>query len=188
MNLKNILNNLEFKNINFCNKLEVAKIRNLRNNSFIRENSVNKKIITIKEHLAWAKKIKTSKHQFFYCIIYKDKIIGGLELKNYNKNLLIGEWAYYVATKSNFVGLGASIEFKAIDYLFNFFKLKKLFCYVLDHNLKVIKLHYKFGFKEISYKQYPQYKNLNLQNSKYLCLNASKWADVEKIIYNKFFI
>ena len=148
----------------------------------------NKQIISVKEHLIWLKKIKLSKINFFYCVRYEGKIIGGLGLKNYDKNLLSGEWAFYVAKKSNFPGLVVSIEFKAIEYFFKFFKLRKLLCYVLEHNLKVAKLHYKFGFKEISYKQYPKYENLNLQNSTCLCLNMSRWTDVGKVIYNKYFL
>ena len=75
----------------------------------------NKKIISVKEHLIWFKKNNFSKVNFFYCIRYQNKIIGGLGLKNYDKNLLSGEWAFYIAEKSNFTGLAVSIEFKAIE-------------------------------------------------------------------------
>ena len=149
MKLKNIINNLAFTNITLANEEEIKQIRSIRNEKNIRKNMKNQKIILSKEHYKWFKSFKTSKTNFFYVIKYKNKIIGGLGLKNYNSNLLPGEWSFYVSEKQIFIGLGASIEIKAIEFFFEKFKLKSLYCFVLKHNIDIIKLHYKFGFLEI---------------------------------------
>ena len=66
------------------------------------------------------------------------------------KNLLTAEWAFYISQKKNFIGLGALIEFKALEFFFSIFNIKKLICLVLKSNAEVIKLHYKFGFINFS--------------------------------------
>ena len=190
MKLNIILNNLKFKNIILSSKEELMRIREIRNEENIRLNMNTNQKILINEHLDWFKKIKLSKINYFYSIKYKDQIVGGLGLNNYDKNLLFGEWSYYVSDKSKFVGLGASIEFKAIEYFFNFYKLKSLFCYVLRHNSAVIKLHNKFGFEKISFNEYFRNNNLKneVSNAIYLTLNKSKWNLINKDINKKYFL
>tara|TARA_B100000780_G_C21125595_1_gene456622 strand:- start:2226 stop:2813 length:588 start_codon:yes stop_codon:yes gene_type:complete len=180
MNLKQILDNLNFKNITDCTFKEVKTIRDIRNEDSIRRHMRSNKKILLKDHINWVNKIKNSKVNFFYSIKYKDKIIGGLGLSNYNKNLLSGEWSYYISDKERFIGLGASVEFKAIDYFFSFYKLKNLFCYVLRHNSSIIKLHSKFGFQQISFDEYDKNNSLNedLLNAIYLCLDLPKWKSI----------
>lgn len=190
MKLKKILNNIKFNNVIWSSDEELMKIREMRNEEDIRTNMKTSQIIQINEHLNWFKKMKSSKINYFYSIKYEDQIVGGLGLNNYNKNLLFGEWSYYVSKKSNFIGLGASIEFKAIEYFFNFYKLKYLFCYVLRHNLAVIKLHNKFGFQEISFNEYLKNENLKnkVSNAIYLVLKKSKWDLINKKINKKYFV
>ena len=49
----------------------------------------------------------------------KKKIVGGLGIKNLNKKVMTADWAFYISEKSKFIGLGASVEFKALEYFFN---------------------------------------------------------------------
>tara|TARA_B100001248_G_C27342718_1_gene437126 strand:- start:80 stop:664 length:585 start_codon:yes stop_codon:yes gene_type:complete len=188
MKLKNIINNLAFTNITLANEEEIKQIRSIRNEKNIRKNMKNQKIILSKEHYKWFKSFKTSKTNFFYVIKYKNKIIGGLGLKNYNSNLLTGEWSFYVSEKQIFIGLGASIEIKAIEFFFEKFKLKSLYCFVLKHNIDIIKLHYKFGFLEISINEYLKNNRLinGLQSAVYLNLKKSRWNNIRKLLYKKY--
>ena len=97
MKLKNILDNLYFKNIKLCSNDEVNDILKIRNESNIRINSVSKNKITIKEHTSWINKIKNSKINNFYAIKYKNNTVGGLALNNYDQKLLLGEWSFYIS-------------------------------------------------------------------------------------------
>ena len=91
--------------------------------------------------------------------------------------------------KKNIIGLGASVEFFAINYFFDIFKLKKLYCFVLKHNQEVVKLHKRFGFKEITFNDYK--KNIILakrvSDAIYLTLEKRDWKNIKKIIYQKYF-
>jgi UDP-4-amino-4,6-dideoxy-N-acetyl-beta-L-altrosamine N-acetyltransferase len=190
MNLKIILDNLNFQNIISSSDNELKKIREIRNEDNIRKNMRSKKIILIEEHLRWFNKIKLSKTNFFYVIRYKKNIVGGLGLNHYDKNTLFGEWSYYISGKTKFIGLGASIEYKAIEYFFNSYKLNRLFCYVLSHNSSVSKIHNKFGFEEISFDEYIKHNNLEDKDPGgiYLSLKKSNWSYMNKKIYKKYFL
>ena len=100
----------------------------------------------------------------------------------------VAEWSFYVSTQKNFIGLGAALEMKAINYFFETYKLKKLYCYVFKHNLYVIKLHKKFGFTEITYNDYNEVISLpkNLLNTQHFFLDKKSWLKIKKIIYNKY--
>ena len=189
MNLETVLKNIEFKSLKRCNLFEIRIIRQIRNEDKIRKKMKNQHKISISEHSLWYNKVKFSKTNFFYTINYQDKLIGGLGLNNFNKNSMCGEWAYYISNKKNFIGLGASIEYKAIEFLFKIFRLNELYCYVLGNNLEISRLHKKFGFKEISFTNYSQKKFSNKQilNAVYLVLKKSKWKNTRKQIYKKYF-
>lgn len=189
MKLNKILNGIQFEDINYLNPDEVLKIRDIRNEKNIRKNMTNDNKISIKEHLEWKNNFEISKSNFFYGIKYNYDLVGGLSLKGYNKKSLSGEWAFYISEKKNFIGLGASVEFLAIKYFFDFFKLRKLYCYVLNHNLEVIKLHRKFGFKETSFDNYFQNNTLtkHIFGAIYLSLEKNNWKNISKLIYQRYF-
>jgi UDP-4-amino-4,6-dideoxy-N-acetyl-beta-L-altrosamine N-acetyltransferase len=189
MKLKIILNNLTFENIFFYSHEQLEKIREIRNEDNIRKNSANKNKISSTEHLSWFKKIKISETNNFYAIKYNNNIVGGLALNKYDKNRLIGEWSFYISEKTKFIGLGASIEYKAIEYFFNYYNLDLLLCYVLKYNLSVLKLHNKFGFEEILFDKYFQNNNIKnkVSDSVYLSLKKCKWDLVKKKIYEFYF-
>ena len=91
-------------------------------------------------------------------------------------------------SEKNIIGLGASVEFFAINYFFDIFKLK-LYCFVLKHNQEVVKLHKRFGFKEITFNDYK--KNIILakrvSDAIYLTLEKRDLKNIKKIIYQKYF-
>ena len=188
MKLKIVLDNLKFENIVFSSDEEVEKIRDIRNESNVRQNMRTKRKILFSEHSLWYQKMKSSKNNFFYITKYKSQIIGGLGFNNYDKNLLFGEWSYYISDRSLFIGLAAAVEYKAIEFFFNTFKINKLLCYVLKHNSKVIRMHKKFGFNEILFEEYQKNKMIKNQvlNAIYLCLNKKNWILTKKNLQTLF--
>jgi hypothetical protein len=119
MFLKKILDNLNFQNILNCSEVDARVILEIRNEERIRNNMFNNKIISLEEHLLWKKIFLESSTDRFYCIKYKNVIVGGLGLKNYNIKNLSADWAFYVSESKNFIGLGAAIENKALNYFFD---------------------------------------------------------------------
>ena len=86
--------------------------------------------------------------------------------------------AFYVSPEKNFPGLGACIEFKAINFIFNNYKVLKLFCYVLKDNKKVSNLHKKFYFlpTPLQDKLLHKYKiNIPKHKINRFCLSFISW-------------
>ena len=162
MKLYNLKNFIKFTNIDFLSKREIGIIREIRNELFIRKNMFNSHKITEKEHDNWIKYIKKQIKEKFYAVFYKKKIIGGLGLKSIKKNKS-AFWSFYISQKQKVTGLGATIEYIALNYFFKTYNFKKLYCFVLNKNNLVIKLHKKFDFKKIKilYKKKLQKKHYN---------------------------
>lgn len=189
MKLKKTLEGIKFKKIQDCNSRELFEILNIRNEKDIREKMFTKNLISENEHKKWFELIKNSREEKFYLIYFKDNIVGGLGLKNYSEELSSADWAFYISKKSQFIGLGASIEFKALNYFFEFYLLKKIFCYVLKNNIEVITLHKKFGFEETLIKNDFEKKFLNIdkKNVIRLMIDSNKWNRIKNELFNKYF-
>ena len=179
MKLKNIVDNISFHSLKDCDKKEINKILEIRNEEKIRENMFTQHIISIDEHTKWFDKLKSSDTEEFYCVKYKKKIIGGLGLKDLKKGDQ-AYWSFHISQNENFAGLGASIEFKALVWFFSNFNLKKIYCYVLKKNPLVVKLHRKFGFvDENSVKTFKQ-KNIDYNDVEHLELSKNKWQEIKE--------
>ena len=189
MNLNKILKNIYFENIIKCSEEDIRNIRNIRNELNIRKNMTNNKLISNNEHIEWYQSLKNSKPNFFYAIRYHNDLIGGVGVKSFDEKSRFAEWSFYVSEKKKFTGLGAALEFKAINFIFELFRLKILYCYVLKHNPEVIKLHKRFGFNEITFQEYT--KNIKLVkkslDASFFYLNKKKWNEINTSIYNKYF-
>ena len=188
MFLKKISDNLYFQNILTCSETDVRVILEIRNEERIRNNMFNKKIISLDEHLLWKKNFLQSNTDRFYCIKYKNIIVGGLGLKNYNVKKSSADWAFYVSESRSFIGLAASIENKALNYFFDNYKIKNIFCYVLISNTAVINLHKKFGFKKINMNSNfeDNYSNVKKKDVLRMKLSTLEWIVIKNSIYNKF--
>ena len=109
MNLKNILNRLEFRHISLLSNVQLNKILFIRNEKNIRNNMVTKHIITQKEHIKWINSFRKSKNNFFYAVFYLDKIIGGVGIYDVNNVNKISHWAFYISSLIKINGLGAAL-------------------------------------------------------------------------------
>ncbi len=189
MNLKNILNKLELKNISDLNSSELNKILSIRNEKNIRKNMVSKNFITQEEHIIWTNSIKNSKKNFFYAVFYLDKIIGGVGLYNVNNINKISHWGFYVSSLVKINGLGAALEFKTLKFLFKNFAIDNLICFVFNYNSEVIRLHKKFGFSETSINESIAFKTKNIDDKDitYLSLSNFLWVTKEKEMLKKYF-
>ena len=184
MELKKILNKIKFKNVKSLNYKETKLIRNLRNEKEIRKNMFTSHVISEKEHLNWFKKIKSQSNEIFYAIYFEDKIVGGLGLKDIVKRKQ-AYWSFYISRKNKVSGLGALVEYKALNFFFKFYKFLKINCFVLKKNQLVIKLHKKFGFveckttdKKMKINYYKKVIKLELKNS--------DWKKISKKFENLF--
>lgn len=188
MNLKNLFNNIFFKPVFTCNKIELKKLLEIRNEINVRKNMFNSEIIDYKEHLKWKDCLKKSSNNFYYAILKKNIVIGGLGFKFFNdKNSF--DWSFHLSSNTITPGMGAVLEYKSIEFIFSEYKPEILNCYVKKKNLLVSKLHKKFGFEQINIDKnfHTHYSYKNTSDIIKLFLTKKNWQSKKKRIEKKLF-
>lgn len=119
-----------------------------------------------------------------YGIYFKKKLIGGLAVSRNSIDPYKAEWGFYVSKKNKILGIGALIEYSAINYIFSKYCLRELYCFVIKSNISVLKLHKKFGFKKIFFKGtiYASHLPKNFTNIFALKLKKIKWNENKNLI------
>ena len=186
MNLKNIYNMILFKPVFECTPDQLIKMLKIRNELNIRNNMFNSKLIQLDEHIAWSKKIKFDKKDFYFAVIKNKKIIGGLGFKYFDDSKSF-DWSFHISSEETTPGIGAVLEYKSLEFIFTKYKPKILNCYVLKTNKKVSNLHKKFGFSETNITRDFKYNYNNIENVLKLCITKDEWELKKTVIKNKFF-
>ncbi|MEI7200955.1 UDP-4-amino-4,6-dideoxy-N-acetyl-beta-L-altrosamine N-acetyltransferase [Pectobacterium parvum] len=124
---------------------ELELILSWRNDPLIRKNMYNTNVISLDEHLKWWEGIKISPHYKYFMYEISDKAEGVVAFTNIDSINLHSFWAFYSSPKAP-RGVGAKMEYRALEYAFEKLNLNKLSCEVLDYNISVVNLHKKFGF------------------------------------------
>lgn len=146
---------INFKNVKKLNIEEQMLILQWRNHENVRKYMYNDNLITENEHINWLKDLEITDTKIAF-IVLKDEIpIGFVQFYNIDYNKKTAEWGVYLVPDNGFEGkgYGALIEYYAIEYVFSNLLLKKLSCEVLEFNQTVVKMHKKFGFKDIEYRE-----------------------------------
>lgn len=180
MNLKNIFKNTLVESIQQIDEEFMLKILKIRNEKNVRLNMINQEVIPVDTHLNWFRKQLDDNTKKLFSINHELKLRGliSLDLKKIS-------WAFYISNDS-LRGLGAVAEYIFLNKLFANLKFEKVFCEVFVYNTSVLKLHKKFGFKEISSKKiYVKVLKKDCELIK-LELNKNVWIKVEKEMSVKF--
>ena len=64
-----------FKPVFECSLEQLVKMLEIRNESNIRNNMFNSKIINLDEHIAWSQKIKLDKKDFYFAVFKTKKLL-----------------------------------------------------------------------------------------------------------------
>lgn len=135
------------KNIIKCSDDCNAEILRLRNIDVIRSNMYSDHVIDVMEHRSWLEKLKLDKNNIVFAVIEDGAPKGVLSINNINAKHATADWAFYLSPSTQGRGIGAALEYTALEYVFNDLNLQKLNCQVLDFNVSVIQMHEKFGFQ-----------------------------------------
>ena len=134
---------LKLKKFHFCTKEELLLVLKWRNSLGIREQMVNKDVISEKDHFAYVKGLDKRIDVEYYLIIKDEEYLGVIDLVNIHN--YEAELGLYKNPEIKKRGVG-SILMKAIFRLAKQKRLKKLTLKVLKSNNQAIGLYEKFEF------------------------------------------
>lgn len=159
MNTQKSVRNISFKGYGIVlrpvNYNDIMILRNWRNNPNVRNNLVNKSLITEKQQKSWYRKIKERTDQAHWVVWYKGmragyvtiKGKGPLELQN---ELTGGMFSGFPKVKHKL--LGYAMQMIMLDIAFEHLSISKFHGPVNKNNSNVRKLLKQLGFRENSYK------------------------------------
>ena len=144
----------------------LEKIRNWRNSHAVSQYMYTNDHITEAQQRNWYASIQNNESCKYWIIKYEAIAVGLVSITNIDRKNNKCFWAFYIG-EEEFLGsgIGAKVEFLALEYAYFELGMNKVACEVLESNAKVIGLHKRFGFtEEAFYKQHirkeEQYENV----------------------------
>ena len=177
--LKKTSEKIVLKTLSDCNSDIIDQLRFLRNLQTIRDNMYTNHEISAKEHNDWVAKQIHSRTEKFYAVVYDDIIAGGVSLNRIEFQNKRAEWAFYLSPTVQGKGIGASLEYKVLELVFEKMKLNKLDCEVLEFNQSVISMHTKFGFREEGRRRARIIRNGETCDAILLGITAADWQEMK---------
>lgn len=152
-------------------KKDLVRIIKIRNQKSVRKNMLNKKIISLDEHLNWYKNIKNKKFFHHYVLYVNNKIIGCGYGYKYNKKKKYCYWGIYRDMRIKKSGYGQLILNKLFNKLFKLRKINYIKCQVLKNNIWVKEWYVRNGHQVIRYNNKKNCYELMLKKNVWLNLN-----------------
>lgn len=125
-----------------------AMVLEWRNKAFVRMWMYTDQVISEEEHNTWFARMLKDLSKIYLIYEINDDPAGVVAFTEINKRDNTASWAFYLGFENLPKGSGTRMEELALAYAFNTMALRKLKCEVLATNLKVLKMHYKHGFKK----------------------------------------
>jgi len=113
-----------------------------------------------KKHYNWIKKKIVSKEDEYFVIIDKNnQQVGLCYLTNIDYKNKKAEFGYYLSS-DKYYGKGHAVEVELLILKYGFFKLmlNKIYCEILEKNIRISNIHQRFGFKIDGIKREEIYK------------------------------
>lgn len=151
---------MEYSNIRKMVESDLEMVLQWRNHPDIRKYMYTNHIINITEHQEWFRKISDNKDTHLLIFEFNQLPLGFIQIDTNISNKKDATWGFYIAPNSP-RGTGSKLGKAALDYAFNFIKIKKLCGSVIDFNKQSIKFHKKIGFmlEETKHDDYYDGKN-----------------------------
>jgi len=127
---------------------DVTLLLQWRNEEHVRAYMYTDHVISQEEHAAWFSRMLQDGARDYRIAEYQGRPIGTVALTAIDEASRKASWAFYVGEREAPPGCGAAIEYLAIEHAFGTRRLRKLCCEVLAFNVRVIKLHKRFGFQQ----------------------------------------
>lgn len=162
-------------------KLEQADSKTLfewRSHPIIWKNFTDRKPPTEANHLKWIEDNISNKTKIVFIAKTDRTPVGVVKFYDFCTIKKSASWSFYLDPSLKGRGIGALIEFQALDEYFYALSQKTLRCVVFSENHTVINLHKRFGFKsdnDGTLASFPLDKNVKVVHLK---LTSQRWMNI----------
>lgn len=167
---------------------DLETVRQWRNSPEVAQYMYTDDFISTEQQQAWFQRVKTDTTQKYWIINYQDQQLGLASLYNIKPAFGTCYWAFYLGDASvRGAGIGAKVEFRMLEQVFETEKLNKLLCEVFTFNDKVIAMHEKFGFRREGYFRQQIIKGGKKQDIVSLALLKEEWDALKESLFKKVY-
>ena len=160
-------------------------MRDVRNQLSVRKSMYTEHEIALDEHFAWIKRLESDKKQIVFIVLVDEEVSGIVSVNALDVLHKKSDWAFYLDENAR-GGLGAALEFRLLNFVFDELKLEKLNCEVIETNSAVVKMHKKFGFLEEGLRRSNVEKNGSRVGVYFLGITKDEWLNNRDIISEKY--
>lgn len=165
---------------------DASMILQWRNNPEVAQYMYSTHVIEEAEHMAWMNHALRDESKKYWIIESDGDSYGLVNLYNMNQEHRRCFWAYYIGSKeARGKGIGTSVEFAIMEYVFDRLGFNKLCCEVLLSNEVVWELHQRFGFtREGLYREHIR-RPEGFMDVVFLAILEKEWRLIEPGIRQK---
>lgn len=179
------MTNIILREITKCTEEQKKAVREVRNQESVRKSMYTEHEIPLNEHLAWVERLKSDTRQIVFVVLVEGIVSGVVSVNAIDRLHKKSDWAFYLDENVR-GGLGAALEFRLINFVFNKLCLEKLNCEVIETNKAVVKMHKKFGFIEEGFRRENIIKNNARIGVFFLGLTESDWLKERESISTRY--
>lgn len=162
------------------------KLREIRNEESVRKWMYTDHVIGVNEHLSWINQLKNDENQIVFVVISNEQtLLGAISISAIDRSHKKADWAYYLSQSAR-GGLGSTLEYFFINFIFDSFDIEKLNCEVIEGNDAVVKLHKKFLFQEEGFRRSNIIKNGISTGIHFLGLTREDWYSGKEALHKKY--
>lgn len=162
------------------------KLREIRNEEGIRKWMYTDHIISVNEHLKWMNRLKQDHEEIVFAVVGdKHSPLGVVSINSIDRLHKKANWTFYL-TETARGGLGATLEYSFISFIFESLGIEKLNCEVIEGNDIVVNLHKKFLFQEEGFRRSNIIKNGVRVGVHFLGLTKNDWLAGKNEIQKRY--
>lgn len=139
----------------------LSELLTVRNNQLNRLPSLKTKKILKNEHLKWFSNLDNLKKNFYFVIIYKNKIVGCIYIKKSKNKKINYLWGFYTKPNLKIDKLGSNLKYILFEIIFKNLKLTKIYCEVKVDYDWIMHWHIRWGHKLVDQKRKKYILKLN---------------------------
>jgi len=117
-----------------------------RNSEHVRKFMYTDHVISIDEHERWIRAALDDAKSDYQIFLNAGEPVGLISATRIDRVNGTCYWAFYVGMQGAPKGIGAIMEYLALQHFFETLKLRKVMCEVFAFNASVVRMHEKFGF------------------------------------------